>query len=205
MNQQRGFTVGEILVGVFLLFFLGIFALPYFLRSRMTYCVRDAPATIRTLNTVQTTYISTFPDAGFAPNLAVLGGWSSDNRCLGPSPAHSCLIDSVLGCSAGVGQVWCTYTNGYRYNIQRTSPSATEQNYWITATPIDPKPVEVERTWIDWLFGRLVRKSKPLKNYCSTGEASVRAEEGPPLSVPYTLAQCERLPELKYEDEAEGK
>lgn len=201
MNQQRGFTVGEILVGVFLLFLLGVFALPYFLHGSMPLCVADAPATIRTLNTTQTTYVTTFPDAGFAPNLAALGGWSSDKSCLGPSPAHSCLIDNVLGCPEGVGQAWCTYSNGYRYNIQRTSPSATEQNYWITATPIDAKPVVVERTWTDWLFSRPIRKPKPLKNYCSTGDASVRAVEGPPLSVPYTLAQCERLPELKYEDE----
>ena len=204
MNQQRGFSVGEILVGVLLLFFLGIFALPYFLRGRMTHCRTDAPATIRTLNTSQSTYSLTFPDAGFAPNLSALGGGSSDKGCLGPTAAHACLIDNILGCAEGVGKAWCTYTNnGYRYNIQRTSQSAAEQNYWITATPIDAKPVEVEYGWMDWLFRTPVRKPKRLKNYCSTGDATVRAEEGPPLSVPYTLAQCERLPELKYE--AEGK
>ncbi len=153
------------------------------------------------LGTAQTTYTTNFPDAGFAPNLAVLGGWSHEHDCLESSPARACIIDNILGCPEGVGKEWCSYTNGYRYNIQRTSPSAPDQDYWITATPIDAKPVAVERSWSDWLFHRPVRY-KPLKNYCASGEASVRSEEGPPLTVPYTQAQCARLP---LDDPDEGK
>jgi hypothetical protein len=105
MNQQRGFSVGEILVGVLLLFFLGVFALPYFLRGRMTHCRTDAPATIRTLNTSQSTYSLTFPDAGFAPNLSALGGGSSDKGCLGPPPPM--LVSSTI--FSGVLREWAKH------------------------------------------------------------------------------------------------
>jgi competence protein ComGC len=56
MNLQRGFTVGELLVGVFLVFVLGIFALPYILRSEVVGCGGDAPATVRVLST-RTNYL----------------------------------------------------------------------------------------------------------------------------------------------------
>jgi hypothetical protein len=194
MNQQKGFSVGELLVGVFLLFVLGIFALPYFLRSEVVGCGGDAPATVRMLSTAQTTYTTNFPDAGFAPNLAVLGGWSHEHGCSGPSTDHACIIDRILGCSEGVGQGWCSYTNGYRYNIQRTLPSVPDQDYWITATRIEANPVQVKRSWSDWLFRRPVKKDKRLRNYCASGDGSVRSEEGPPLTVPYTQVQCARLP-----------
>jgi hypothetical protein len=99
--------------------------------------------------------------------------------------------------SSAVRREWARRGVLIRMDIATTSsarPRRPDQDFWITATRIEANAVAVERSWSDWLFRRPVTKGKRLRNYCSSGDGSVRSAEGPPLTVPYTQAQCARLP-----------
>jgi hypothetical protein len=146
---------------------------PNVFRSRITDGGPVGARTVRMLATAQVSYSSTYPDQGYAPNLAALGPDRPDLTIdCRPTPAHGCLIDSKIGCSSGKGLGWCA-DRVYRYNMQSSYSAPPYENYWVTATPLKADPEN--------------------KNYCSTSEAVVRSETGPPLSRPYTLEECEKL------------
>jgi hypothetical protein len=194
MNQQRDTSrpkVAWVIVPLILLGVAVLFAAPSFFRLKGHIHNVNPAGTVRTLTTAELVYAETYPRVGYAPDLAALG--LPEDRAL--SAARSGIVDSRLGCSGGIGQGWRT-KDWYRYNIQSSSRSAPYQDFWITATPLDVKSLEVERRWTDWLLRRPVQKSKPLRNFCALPDGYVRGEEAPPLKTPYTKSECERLPLL---------
>jgi hypothetical protein len=70
---------------------------------------------------------------------------------------------------------WCVY-GGYRFNVQTSSNDPPYKDYWVTATPIEANP--------------------KLRNHCSASDAVIRSEQAVPLSRPYTLEECQALPEM---------
>ncbi len=78
----------------------------------------SAVGSMRTLNTANITYASTYPDRGFPDRLAVLGGD-------GGTSDHAGLIDEVL--ASGV-------KSGYRFNYQ---VSGDHMSYTIIARPVE--------------------------------------------------------------------
>src|SRR6266567_9282250 len=171
----------KILIGagvtIVVLLALGI-VIPNLFRSRM---IGDhgmpGASMVRTINTTQVTYSTYYPDQGFAPNLAVLGPDVPDYSQCNATQTRACLLDQKVGCSSGVGTAWCEDGRGlYRYNLQSSSTKPPYRDYWITATPVHANP--------------------GLKNYCSLSDAVVRWERAAPLSRPYTLEECQALPEL---------
>jgi hypothetical protein len=73
----------------------------------------SAAASIRTINTGEVTYNSTYPTTGFSANLVSLGG-PLGAACV-PAVANACLIDSVLandGNPAGSGKSGYLFTTG---------------------------------------------------------------------------------------------
>jgi type IV pilus assembly protein PilA len=173
--MRRRFRLMAIVIGALVMLVLAAaIVLPTLFRARMSDGGPPGARHVRTLATSEITYSSTYPEQGYAPNLAVLGPDRPDAERIGcrPSTAHACLIDPNLGCSNGTGLAWCA-DRVYRYNIQSSSLAPPYKDYWITATPLEAAP---ER-----------------KNYCMTSDAVLRSESGPPLSRPYTLAECEKL------------
>jgi type IV pilus assembly protein PilA len=85
----------------------------------------SAVGSMRTINTAEVTYASTYPDKGFAGSLGVLGGTGST-----PSSAHALLIDNVLGCAT----MPCI-KNGYRFIIMPGAVSSPD-SYTVTANPV---------------------------------------------------------------------
>ncbi len=67
-------------------------AIPNLLRSRISSGEDSSVGNLRTINTANVTYSSTYPRVGFAPSLKVLGGGSPCNA----SEETACLIDDVL-------------------------------------------------------------------------------------------------------------
>jgi type IV pilus assembly protein PilA len=101
-------------------------AIPNLLRARHSANEASAAASIRTINTAQVTYQSTYPTIGYAPDLTSLGGGSP---CTG-SPATACLIDERLAAAtAPPGR------NGYIFAMSR---SADGSQYVVTAVPVTP-------------------------------------------------------------------
>ncbi|HLJ26173.1 MAG TPA: hypothetical protein VKY85_05645 [Candidatus Angelobacter sp.] len=197
MDSEKGLTIIDLLIGMVLFVLLGVVLLPNFLRYRGTRCVADAAATLRTLNTAEATYSLTYPDVGYATDLATLGppkGLRSD-ICT-PDSKHACLLDQVLGCPQGTGEEWCV-KDGHRYNVQGVKVSATDGRYWITATRLRDEPVK--HSWL-WIAGTSDQIAISRRNYCSLDDAVVRVGEGPPLALPFRELECAHLAPLEEWD-----
>jgi type IV pilus assembly protein PilA len=143
-------------------------AIPNLLRSKITANDSAAAASLRTVNTAEVTYQVTYPNKGYARNLALMGSGPGAD-CTGnyPSPAHACLLNEILGCAG----VWCI-KSGYRFHVAGICMAATCTDYVALATPLSD--------------------ATGSKSYCSTSDAVVRVHAGPPLESPISVAACRK-------------
>src|SRR5579872_2036232 len=151
MRKQRGFSLIELLIVVAIILIIAAIAIPNLMRSRMSANEAAAAATVRTLNTTQVTYTTTYPQAGYAPSLAILGPPSAAGCGAGitPSSTSACLIDSVLGCAAQP----CN-KDAFQYTITGIGAAPNVSDYVVFATPLGA--------------------TSGGKDYCSTADAVVR-------------------------------
>jgi len=129
----------------------------------------ESPSSIiRTLNTAEVTYATTYLKKGFA-TLAMLGPGSTGSceQKNSASAQHACLLDKNLGCATGR---WCVF-NDYQYNITLVCKKTRCYNYIAVAIPVDP--------------------GKTGKSFCSTGDAVVRTNPEGVETVPASVAECE--------------
>ena len=135
MRKQKGFSLIELLLVVAVILIIAAIAVPNFLRSRMAANEASAVGSLHNIESAQVAYASSYPTIGFASNLNTLGP--------GPIPGNqtatsenAVLLDSVLGCTAGVGTTPCQ-KSGYGFYV--TVVSATPISvYSINADPISP-------------------------------------------------------------------
>jgi prepilin-type N-terminal cleavage/methylation domain-containing protein len=92
MRTNKGFSLIELLIVVAIILIIAAVAVPSFLRSRIAANESSAVASLRTLNSAQISYNSTYPTVGYASTLTALSGTS----CSPPSSTGACLIDTVL-------------------------------------------------------------------------------------------------------------
>lgn len=177
--KGEGMALTGLILGYISLPMVLIFAavlIPNLLRARISANEAAAASTVRTINTSQITYSTTYPEQGYARDLATLGG-----NCTSGTAEHACLLDSQLGQASCTTGVWCQ-KGQYKYTISSNCAPAqfggqqqgTENacaEYVIAATPIN------------FNAGR--------RNYCSVSDAVIRSRFSGPLSTPPTAEECQ--------------
>ena len=122
--RSKGFSLAEALVVVAIMLVLAAIAVTHLLRARMKANESAAVANMRTINTAESMYFNTYPDAGFADNLAKLGSNGSD--CQNPGKTNSCLIaDETLTSGLKGGYIFDLLGDG----------QLPSQAYTLTALP----------------------------------------------------------------------
>jgi len=172
MRKQKGFSLIELLIVVAIILIIAAIAIPNLMSARRSANESAGASTVRTLNTAEVTYSTTYPTAGYAPDLTHLGP-SSD--CTTPSTitsANACLVDNVLAC----GSAKCN-KSAYQYSIVSTTTTPPVPDYVISAMSLGTA---------------LARK-----DFCSIPDAVARTNatpsSGTPAAAP-TMGACIATP-----------
>ena len=148
MRKQKGFSLIELLIVVAIILIIAAIAIPNLMRARIAANQSAGASTVRTINTAEYTYATTYPSMGYAPNLTTLGPNGVD--CTVPANVTStaaCLIDNVLGTTP--------FKKGaYLYTITSSTATTPIPDYFITAISLT--------------------KTAATRDYCANTDAVVR-------------------------------
>lgn len=133
-NKQKGFSLIELLIVVAIILIIAAIAIPNLIRSRMAANEASAVASIRTINTAEVVFSTTYALANlFSATLADLGDVAGTcaNAAIPPTATNACLIDPALAAATvapGKSGYIFTYTNPpgqYTISAAPQTPNST--------------------------------------------------------------------------------
>ncbi|MBZ5570499.1 MAG: prepilin-type N-terminal cleavage/methylation domain-containing protein [Acidobacteriia bacterium] len=130
MQRQKGFSLIELLIVVAIILIIAAIAIPNLLRARIAANESSAVSSIRTLNTAQISYFSTYPTVGYAGTIPALGP-SASTGCTTPTSTSSCLVDWIVAQATAAGSA----KSGYFFGLGVTAGGGINSAYTVGGAP----------------------------------------------------------------------
>ncbi len=120
----------ELLIVVAIILIIAAIAIPNLLRARIAANQSSAASGIRTINTAEVSFVSSYPTVGYSNDLPTLGDPGTTCATAAPTSTNACLLDNSLAtATAAPGK------SGYIYTYHVVNSGGVNTAYQIVTNP----------------------------------------------------------------------